>query len=140
MATRHELHDHQWKRIKPLLPTPKAGGRRFKNARQYINGMLWFLRTGAPWRDLPSKYGQWRAVHTRFSCWRKDGVWDRIIEALQEELHQAGLIDAELWCIDGSNIRAHRVASGARKKGAQKKSRRIMPLDVHEEVTAPKFI
>jgi transposase len=87
-----------------------------------LDALLWVLRTGAPWRDLPDFYGPWETVYSRFRIWRKDGVFDRIVERLQVELDDAGKIDWDLWCIDGSNVRAARCAAG-RQKGGPKSPR-----------------
>ena len=80
------------------------------------NGIFWILRTGAPWRDLPERFGPWQTVYDHFSRWRREGVFERIIEALQIRLDQDGRIDWNLWCIDGTQIRASRAAAGATKK------------------------
>ena len=81
-----------------------------------LNGVLWRLNTGAPWRDLPEPYGPWQTVYDRFAKLRKSGLLDRIIERLQLRLNEAGLVDPELFCIDGTNVRAARAAAGAGKK------------------------
>jgi len=78
--------------------------------------MLWILRTGAPWRDLPSAYGPWESVYTRFSRWSKAGVLGRLFEALACDL------DGEGFLIDATIVRAHQDASGAAKKGVPNKS------------------
>jgi transposase len=75
------------------------------------------LHTGAPWRDLPERFGPWKTVFHRFNSWRKDGTWVRIVTSLLDELDDKGLIDHDLWCIDGTVIRASRAAAGAKKKG-----------------------
>ena len=123
---RHELSDQQWERLEPLLPrrSPK-GGPQYRNLRRTIHGMLWIFGTGAPWRDLPERYGPWQTVYHRFNQWRKEGTWDRIVAGLQAELDREGKIDWNLFCIDGSSIRASRAAAGARK-GANP-PRPIMP-------------
>lgn len=117
---RHELTDEQWVLIEPLLPRKKhrkgAAGRKPVDRRTLLNGILWILHTGAPWRDLPERFGNWKTVHHHFSKWRKEGVFARIIEALQIKLDEKGLIDWELWCVDGANVRASRAAAGAGKK------------------------
>ena len=133
MAGRHELTDAQWHRIEDLLPSGGHVGRPWNDHRRTINAILWILRTGAPWRDLPARYGAFTSVHTRFTRWRDDGTWDRLCERLLDELDAAGLVDWELWCIDGSNVRATRAASGARKKGARHGSRRTTPSAAHVE-------
>ena len=116
---RHELTDAEWPLLEPLLPGPNTqGGGQWKAHRPLLNGIFWRLRTGAPWRDLPECYGPWQTVYDRFNRWRRDGTWDRVLEALQIQLDAHGQIDWDLWCIDGTSIRASRAASGAGKKGA----------------------
>jgi len=88
-----------------------------------LDAMLWLLRTSAPWRDLPDFYGPWETVYSRFRIWRQEGVFDHIVERLQVELDDAGKIDWDLWCIDGSNVRAARCAAGAGQKGGPKSPR-----------------
>lgn len=113
---RHEVSDKEWVLLKDVFPAPKARGRKPTDARKVLNGMLWILATGAPWRDLPERYGPWRTVYDRFSLWSQDGTLDRILARLQMKLDEQGLIDWDLFCIDGSVIRASRAAAGARKK------------------------
>ncbi len=113
---RHEISDREWELVKDLLPVPKKRGRRPTETRKVLNGMLWILRTGAPWRDLPERYGPWRTVYDRFNLWSRDGTFDRVVSRLQAQLDARGGIDWELFCIDGSVVRASRAAAGARKK------------------------
>lgn len=123
---RYELTDDQYERIAPLLPKrlgPK-GGRPWRDHRTILNGVLWIVRSGAPWRDLPERYGPWQSVYERFNRWRADGTWDRILAFLQSELEAAGEIDWSLFCIDGTNVRAARCAAGAQKNSAIRESRR----------------
>lgn len=81
-----------------------------------LDGILWILHTGAPWRDLPVRFGPWNSVYNTFRRWQSTGHIDAILEALQLHLNEEGLIDFDLWCIDGSNVRASKDAAGARKK------------------------
>jgi len=116
---RHELTDEQWDVIEPLLPKRTATtGRKPKDPRQMLNGILWILRTGAPWRDLPERFGPWKTVYDYDRNWRNDGTFDRIVQELQIRLDQEGRIDWDLWCIDGSSVRASRAAAGAGKKAS----------------------
>ena len=118
---RYELSDQQWARMASLFPhTPhrRQGGRPCDNHRALVNGILWILHTGAPWRDLPERDGAWPTVFYHFNRWRADGTWTRLATSLLDELDDEGLIDHDLWCIDGSVIRASRAAAGAKKKGA----------------------
>lgn len=114
---RHELSDAQWHLIEDLMPPEGNPGRPWNNHRETLNGMMWILHTGAPWRDLPEYYGPWESVYCRFTRWRRDGTLDRILNRLQMRLDREGRIDWDLWCVDGSMIRASRAAAGAPKKG-----------------------
>lgn len=116
---RYELSDGQWELLKGLFPRQGRGGR-WLDHRTVLNGMLWILRSGAPWRDLPARYGKWQSVHHRFSRWRRDGTFDRVLKALQIRLDQDGLIDWDLWLVDGTSIRAARAAAGAPKKNTRR--------------------
>ncbi len=112
------LTDEQWERIRPLLPPQKPRtGRPNKDHRIVVNAILWIDRTGAPWRDLPSEYGPWRSVATRFYRWVRAGVWDRVLGELQRRADAQGELDWQLHHVDGSVVRAHQHAAGA-KKGA----------------------
>ena len=114
---RHELTDEQWALLAEFFPPrkPKRGGR-WRDDRPLLNGIFWRLNTGAPWRDLPDRYGPWTTVYGRFVALRRSGLLDRIVEKLQVRLNEAGLIDPELFCIDGTSVRATRAAAGAAKK------------------------
>jgi transposase len=114
---RHELTDEQWFLVDPLVLQSKAKtGRPPKDRRLMLNGIFWILNTGAPWRDLPERFGPWQTVYDHFSKWRRNGVFAAVIDALQIKLDQEGLIDWDLWCVDGANVRASRAAAGADKK------------------------
>jgi transposase len=118
MVRRHELTDAEWARVAPLLPPRETRGTYYKDHRRILNGMLYRLCTGCGWRDLPERYGPWSTVASRLRRWTREGRWDRILAALQRDLDAVGQIDWELWCIDGTHVRAHRVAAGAGKKHA----------------------
>lgn len=115
--SRHNLTDSEWKSIRRFLPTERSGkaGRPWKPHRCIINGILFVLQTGIPWEDLPAEFGKFKTVYNRFRRWVKSGLWQRIFEAVIDRLLKAGEIDFELWCVDGTIVRAHRVASGAPK-------------------------
>jgi len=114
---RHELTDEQWALVEPHLPRSKARtGRPPSDRRTLLNGIFWILSTGAPWRDLPERFGPWQTVYDHFRRWRKSGVFAAIVEALQVKLDNKGHIDWELWCVDGAIVRAARAAGGADKK------------------------
>jgi transposase len=112
---RHEISDEQWNKIKDLLPgTPGDPGKTAEDNRGFINAVLWIAKTGAPWRDLPERFGAWNSVFQRFDRWCKRSVWTRLLRAWQDP-------DLECLMLDSSVIRAHQHAAGARKKGVTTK-------------------
>jgi transposase len=129
---RHEMSDAEWARIQPHLPAQKPGARR-KDDRVVVNAILWKLATGAPWRDLPERYGPWQSVYTRFRRWTKAGVWDRLFAAIQREADAAGQIDWDIHFVDGTSIRAHQHAAGAKGGTLQRR-----PWDAVVVVSRPK--
>lgn len=119
MSKRHALTDEQWHAVEPLVPKNMARtGRPPSDRRLMLDGIFWILSTGAPWRDLPERFGPWQTVYDHFNKWRRSGVFAAIVEALQVRLDKDGLIDWDLWCVDGANVRAARAAAGACKKAA----------------------
>jgi transposase len=116
---RHErdlLTDAAWAQLAPLLPPQKPRtGRPAKAHRAVVEGILWVLRTGAPWRDLPERFGPWHPIASRFYRWVAGGVWDRVLAALQRRADVAGALDWRTHDVDGTVIRAHQHAAGARK-------------------------
>jgi transposase len=117
---RYEIGDEQWELIADLFPEEQGNGRPWRSHRSMVNAMLWILNTGSPWRDLPERFGPWQTAYNRFNLWRKDGTFDRILEQLQMRLDEEGRIDWDLWCVDGSSVRAHAAAAGAGEKGGPK--------------------
>lgn len=113
---RYELSDDPWGAVAPLLPSATTGRPR-RDDRTTLNGVFWKLCSGAAWRDVPERYGPYRTVYDRFAKYRDDGTLDRILRALRLKLDAEGHIDHSTWMIDGTTIRASRVASGARKRG-----------------------
>jgi transposase len=119
---RGDLTNEQWELLEGMLPPQKPHtGRPAKDHRQVINGILWVLRTGAPWRDMPERYGKWTTIYSRFQRWRKKGVWDRVLAALQTIKSEEKQLDWEIHLIDGSVVRAHQHAAGAKKVSRKKK-------------------
>ena len=117
MVGRGELTEAAWAALAPLLPRNGRRGQQWRDHRTVINGILWKLRTGAPWRDLPERYGPWRTVDARFVRWQRDGTWDRLLAHVQTKSEAVGEVVGEV-SIDSTAIRAHQHAAGARKKGA----------------------
>ena len=104
--------------IQPLLPPQRPRtGRPALDHRLIVNAILWLTRTGAPWRDLPERYGSWKTVYSRFRRWSKQGIWDQVFNALITEAHRRGDLDWELHHIDSTIVRAHQHAAGAQKRG-----------------------
>jgi len=106
MVKRYELSDAQWHRIARLVPG-KAGdpGRTGEDNRRFVNGVLWVLRSGAHWHDLPERYGRWKTVHKRFTRWAGAGVWERIFAALTADP------DNDYLMLDSTLVRAHQQAA-----------------------------
>jgi transposase len=124
---RGDLTNEQWARLVPLLPPQKPHtGRPNHDHRQIINGMLWILRTGAPWEDLPERYGTRGTVSSRFYRWRALGIWDRVLASLQAHADAAGRIDWTVHFVDSTIVRAHQHAAGA-KRGTQRRKRLAVP-------------
>lgn len=104
---RYELTDTQWRQIEPLLPGREGRpGAHAEDNRLFVNAIIWMARTGAPWRDLPERFGNWNSVFQRFNRWSKGGVWQRVFEALRDP-------DLESLMLDSTTIRAHQHAAGA---------------------------
>ena len=116
MGNRGDLTNEQWEQIEALLPKAKTKrGRPAQDHRQLLNGMIWVLRTGAPWRDMPERYGKWTTIYSRFQRWRKSAVWDKMFAKLQTALDGASTVDWEIHFIDSTTVRAHQHAAGAKK-------------------------
>jgi transposase len=129
MHRRHEISDENWVRIRLLLPAqPGDPGVTVseEDNRLFINAVFWIAKTGAPWRDLPERFGNWNSVFQRFNRWAQKGVWQRIFEALGSEA------DLEWLLLDSTTVRAHQHAAG--KKGVKTEK----PSDEAEEDLAPK--
>lgn len=103
------LSDERWGRIAGLvIGRPDQRGSTGRNNRMFVEGVLWIVRTGSPWRDLPDEFGEWNSVFRRFSRWGRKGVWQRIFEAMSDDP------DFEYLIIDSTIVRAHQHASGAK--------------------------
>jgi transposase len=106
-----DVSDAAWKIIAPLLPSERGRwARPAQDNRKFFNGMMWIMRTGAPWRYLPSDYGKWNSVYVRFRRWAETGVWDAILETLVE----LGLTDDWAHMMDSTTVRAHAQAAGGK--------------------------
>lgn len=109
MAKRYELSEAQWRRIENLLPG-KAGdpGRSGADNRLFVNGVLWVLRSGARWQDLPERYGNWKSVHKRFTRWAHAGVWEKVFASL------TGDPDNQYLMLDTTLVRVHQQAASGK--------------------------
>lgn len=106
---RHDISDATWALLGPHLPGREGvWGGVAKDNRRFINAIFWILRTGAPWRDLPPSYGDWKNTHRRFCRWRDTGVWEKLLEQLIDAP------DDEWLMIDATHIKVHPHAAGAR--------------------------
>jgi transposase len=108
MSGRYDLTDFEWSVIQPLLPNKPRGVARVDD-RRVLNGIFWVLRSGAPWRDLPERYGPYTTCYNRFNRWRKAAVWDRIMDAITEAY------DGDIQMIDSSVVRVHQHAANVKK-------------------------
>lgn len=117
--TRHQLTDEEWDYIADVFPAPAQTGRPPRDRRTIVDAILWVMRTGSPWRDLPEEYQPWGTVWDLFDKWNSDGTLDKILRRLRAMRLDAGEIDGELWCVDGTIVRAARCAAGGGKKTTQ---------------------
>ncbi len=109
MMDRLVLSDEQWGKISGLIiGRPDQKGSTGRNNRMFVEGVLWIVRTGSPWRDLPEAFGEWNCVFRRFSRWSAKSVWQRIFTALSDDP------DFEYLIIDSTIVRAHQHASGGK--------------------------
>ena len=112
--SRGDLSEVEWRILRVLLPVEREPGKRGRGRppednRNIINGVLWRLRTGAPWRDVPEKYGNWNSIYRRFRRWSACGVWESVATALAETMAESGHYN-----IDSTTVRAHVSAAGGK--------------------------
>jgi transposase len=120
MQRRHALKDCEWEQIQDHLPGRFGTvGKPAQDNRQFVDAVLWIAKTGAPWRDLPERFGRWNSVWKRFRRWALDGIWEAVFRRL------AIAADPEEMMLDATIVRAHQHAAGAKKKrAAAQKSKR----------------
>ena len=123
---RFDLSDEEWTVIEPLLPIQGRGAKR-SDDRKILNGIFYILRTGAPWRDLPGRYGPPTTIYNRYVRWGRKGVWKAVFDTLAREVKDS------LIFIDGSIVKAHRAASGSKRRNWQN------VLAAHAEVAQVRF-
>jgi len=117
---RQQLDDRQWAKVAAFLDSERGGGRPPKDNRNFIEAVLWWRRTGVPWRDLPDAFGPWKTVFNRFDRWSKKGKWQQLFAALKTDT------DDEWHSLDSTINRAHQHAAGG--KGGPKRT----PSAAHE--------
>ncbi|MBO3685623.1 IS5-like element ISLpl3 family transposase, partial [Lactiplantibacillus plantarum] len=106
---RYELEDAQWDRIKGYFPPYRTGRPSSLDNRTALNAILWLMRSGAPWRDLPERYGSWKTVYSRFRAWVSSGLFEQVFLELIDDP------DMENLSLDSTIVRAHQKATGAKK-------------------------
>jgi transposase len=119
-----DLTNEQWERVKVLLPAAEVRksrrGRPWSNQRQVFNGILWILRTGAPWKDLPPRYGSYQTAHRRFQNWVRADVLEKILQALAGHLQETGGLDLRECFVDGTFVPAKKGGGWSAKPSAAK--------------------
>ena len=124
MVRREELTDEQWAIIEPLIPPsprrPDGRGRPWKDNRAVLNGILWILRSGARWKDLPERFPPYQTCHRRFQMWVRDGTLRRVLEALAEDLRRRGELDLSECFIDGTFVVAKKGARSGKDQAGQR--------------------
>ncbi|MFC8104399.1 IS5 family transposase [Streptomyces sp. NPDC057363] len=124
---RGDLTNREWLLLEPHLPPSGGRGGRWNDHRTVLNGILFRIRTGVPWRDLPERYGSWSTVYERHRRWSADGTWDRLLQAVQADADVAERIDWGMVGVDSTSCRAHQHAAGARKAGPRVPKKRTTP-------------
>ncbi|MDV5147493.1 IS5 family transposase [Streptomyces sp. SBC-4] len=124
---RGDLTNAEWVRLEPHLPSAGRRGGRWSDHRKVVNGILFRVRTGIPWRDLPERFGSWKTVYERHRRWSADGTWDRILRAVQADADLAGRLDWSMVSVDSTSCRAHQHAAGAGKKAPRVPKKRSTP-------------
>ena len=119
MNARTDLTPRQWAVLQELLPASPHHGHAWADHRRVINGIVWRQRTGAPWRDIPARYGPWQTCYDRFVRWRRDGTWAQLLRSLQAAADARAKSDWEGAALDATHVKAHRSATGARHQPAR---------------------
>lgn len=118
-----DLTDEQWRVVDGILPRDRVRadgrGRPWSDRRKVLNGVLWILRTGAPWQDLPPRYGPYQTVHRRFQSWVRAGAMERVLLAVAQHLREAGGLDLKECFVDGTFVPAKKGATGRQHQAGQ---------------------
>jgi transposase len=122
-----DLTDQQWKIVEPILPPDPVRedgrGRPWSDRRKVLEGILWILRTGAPWKDLPPRYGSYQTAHRRFQNWVRSGVMEKLLLTLASHLQEAGGLDLKECFVDGTFVPAKKGGSWLEKPSAARAPR-----------------
>jgi transposase len=122
-----DLTEEQWDFVEALISKPRrrsdGRGRPWRDPRDVLDGVLWVLRTGAPWKDLPPRYPPYQTCHRRFQQWCRDGTLRRVLHALAEHLHKRGGIDLSECFIDGTFAGAKKGALPSERRGGGRAQR-----------------
>lgn len=114
------LTDDEWDCIADLFGKPAATGRPPVDRRRVMDGILWILRTSSPWRDFPEEFGKWKTVWRLFDQWNNDGTLDAALDRLRASQIDCGAVSDQLWCVEGTGVRAARCSAGGGKKGIRR--------------------
>ena len=135
---RGDLSEEQWQRLQPLLPPERSGkkGPPYSPHRPVINGILWVLRTSAPWRDLPERYPPHGTCSDRLYRWQRRGIWQRLLQELQGQADAEGKVKWDGAAADSTTVRAHQHAAGARRKPRREGSVPDLPAEPATQTTA----
>lgn len=123
VMSRTDFSERQWQQLQPHLPSNPHRGHTYVEHRRVLNGIIWRLKTGAPWRDIPERYGPWQTCYDRFVRWSRNGTWQQILSLLQTKADANGQIDWDGAALDSTHIKAHRSACGAPKTAAKAEKR-----------------
>ena len=126
MGRRYELSDVEWEVLSRYLPSAVTGGRPRADDHRVLNGIVWKIRAGAAWRDVPARYGSWQSIYTRFRRWALDGTFERMLAGVQADADAAGDIDW-LVSVDSTIVRAHQHAAGAKGGTLKRTNHKITP-------------
>lgn len=121
--SRTDLSERQWRQLQPYLPSNPHRGHAYVEHRRVLNGIIWRLKTGAPWRDIPERYGPWQTCYDRFVRWSRNGTWQQVLSLLQAKADANGQVDWDGAALDSTHIKAQRSACGARKAAAKAEKR-----------------
>lgn len=117
---RNLLEDDEWDLIAEIFPKPAATGRPPVSPRLMMDGILWRLRSGSPWRDMPDEFGPWKTVYNHYDKWNGEGLLDEVKRRLLQRVVDECGVATDLWCVDGTIVRAARCAGGGGKKTTRK--------------------